>query len=278
MIHLFPKRKKRMLILCACYLALVGVYLALNRTANPVPVLLIAAVGLAIVVISQYLTAFNMHSQLLARLYNQLDAEGFLRDYESKLQLPIKNQNIALTVRLHVSNAYCAQGRFDEAIALLSSFTAKPSKDAEDDLLSRFAIVSNLCYCAEQKNDLPAAKQYMDELLSLKAKLEAMQAAKPEKKRMVFSTELNEQCLSFLSTGKADIEVLQRLVQSNTQQLHRITISLWIARVYLSENNRREAEKLLEQIVKLAPDLYPGRTAAQLLASLPGNASDGACV
>ena len=276
MIHLFPKREKRLLILCACYLALVGVYLALNRTANPVPVLLIAAVGLAIVVISQYLTAFNMHSQLLARLYNQLDAEGFLRDYESKLQLPIKNQNIALTVRLHVSNAYCAQGRFDEAIALLSSFNVKPTKNAEDDLLSRFAIVSNLCYCAEQKNDLPAARQYMDELLGLKAKLEAMQAAKPEKKRMVFSTELNEQCLSFLSTGKADIEVLQRLVQSNTQQLHRITISLWIARVYLSENNRREGEKLLAQIVKLAPDLYPGKAAAQLLASLPGSAESDA--
>ena len=169
MIHLFPKREKRLLILCACYLALVGVYLALNRAANPIPVLLIAAVGLAIVVISQYLTAFNMHSQLLARLYNQLDAEGFLRDYESKLQLPIKNQNIALSVRLHTSNAYCALGRFDEAIALLSAFTVKPTKNAEDDLLSRFAIVSNLCYCAEQKNDLPAARQYMDELLALKA-------------------------------------------------------------------------------------------------------------
>ena len=53
MIHLFPKREKRLLILCACYLALVGVYLALNRAANPIPVLLIAAVGLAIVVISR---------------------------------------------------------------------------------------------------------------------------------------------------------------------------------------------------------------------------------
>ena len=278
MIHLFPKREKRLLILCACYLALVGVYLALNRDANPIPVLLIAAVGLAIVVISQYLTAFNMHSQLLARLYNQLDAEGFLRDYESNLQLPIKNQNIALSVRLHTSNAYCAQGRFDEAIALLSAFTVKPTKNAEDDLLSRFAIVSNLCYCAEQKNDLPAARQYMDELLALKAKLEAMQASKPEKKRMVFSTELNEQCLSFLSTGKADVGVLQRLVQSNTQQLHKITISLWIARVYLSENNRREGEKLLAQIVKLAPDLYPGKAAAQLLAGLPGSAESDASV
>ena len=274
MIHLFPKRKNRMLVICACYLALVGVYLALNRAANPLPVLLIAAVGLAIVVLSQYLTAFNMHSQLLARLYNQLDAEGFLRDYEPKLQLPIKNQNIALSVRLHVSNAYCALGRFDEAIALLSSFTIRPTKKPEDDLLSRFAIVSNLCYCAEQKDDLPAARQYMDELLALKAKLEAMQAAKPEKKRMVFNTELNEQCLSFLTDGKADIEALQKLVQSNTQQLHKITISLWIARVYLANNNRREGEKLLEKIVKLAPQLYPGKVAAQLLSSLPARAGE----
>ena len=274
MIELFPKRKNRMLILSACYLALVGVYLALNRTANPIPVLLIAAVGLVIVILAQYLTAFNMHSQLLARLYNQLDVEGFLRDYEPKLQLPIKNQNIALSVRLHVSNAYCAQGRFDDAIALLSSFTIHPTKKPEDDLLSRFAIVSNLCYCAEQKNDLTAARQYMDELLALKARLEGMQAAKPEKKRMVFNTELNEQCLAFLSGGKADIEVLRKLVQSNTQQLHKITISLWVARAYLSQNNRREGEKLLQQIVKLAPNLYPGKAAAQLLSGLPAKAAE----
>ena len=36
-------------------------------------------------------------------------------------------------------------------------------------------MTSNLCYCAEQKNDLTAARAYMDELLALKAKLEAMQ-------------------------------------------------------------------------------------------------------
>ena len=274
MIHLFPKRKKRMLILCACYLALVGVYLALNRAANPIPVLLIAAVGLVIVILAQYLTAFNMHSQLLARLYNQLDVEGFLREYEPMLQLPIRNQNIALTVRLHTSNAYCALGRFDEAIALLSSFALQPTRSPENDLLSRFAIVSNLCYCAEQKNDLTAARAYMDELLALKARLEEMQKGKPEKKRMVFNTELNEQCLAFLSGGQADIEVLQKLVKSNTQQLHKITISLWIARAYLARNNRREGEKLLEQIVKLAPELYPGKVAAQLLSGLPAASNE----
>lgn len=272
MIHLFPKRKNRMYLICACYIALVGVYFALNKGINPIPVLLIAAAGMGIVVFSQYLTAFNMHSQLLSRLYDHLNVEGFLRDYEPKLKLPIKNQNIALSVRLHTSNAYCAQGRFDEAIELLSSFTIQPGKNKEEDLLSRFAVVSNLCYCAEQKNDLETAKKYMDELLTLKKELESMQEGKPMKKRMIFNTELNEQCYAYLTNGKVNIETLKNLVKNNPQQLHKITISLWVARAELSANNRREAEKILEQIVKLAPDLYPGKLAAQLLTGLPAKA------
>lgn len=276
MIHLFPKRKNRMLVICACYIVLLGVYLALNPAMNIVALMALAFVGLIVIAVSQYLTAFNMHSQLLARLYNQLDVEGFLRDYEPKLNLPVKSQNIALSVRLHLSNAYCALGRFDEAMAVLSSFTVKETKKPEDDLLAHFAISSNLCYCAEQKNDLDAAKKYMDKLLALRAKLEAMQTSKPEKKRMVFNTELNEQCLKYLTGGKADVKVLKKLVQDNTQQLHRITISLWVARVYLSENNRREGEKILQQIVKLAPDLYPGKMAAQLLSGLPSKTGEAA--
>lgn len=269
MIHLFPKRKNRMYLICACYLALVGVYVALNDGANFIPVVLLSLLGLAIVIFSQCLTAFNMHSQLLSRLYDHLNVEGFLRDYEPMLKISVKNQNIALTVRLHTSNAYCAQGRFDEAIELLSSFSIQPGKNQEEELLSRFAVISNLCYCAEQKNDLETAKKYMDELLALKKQLEALQESKPMKKRMVFNTELNEQCYKYLTTNKADIETLKNLVKNNSQQLHKITISLWVARAELSANNRREAEKILEQIVKLAPDLYPGKVAAQLLTGLP---------
>ena len=80
--------------------------------------------------------------------------------------------------------------------------------------------------------------------------------------------------LQIRELDEGGVGVLQRLVQSNTQQLHKITISLWIARVYLSENNRREGEKLLAQIVKLAPDLYPGKVAAQLLAGLPAKSGE----
>ena len=272
MIHLFPKFKNRMLLICACYLVLVGLYVKLNPGQHPLIPLAIAVVGVLVVVVSQSLNAANAHAQMLSRLYNHMNVDGFLKSYLPFLDLKLKNQSLALMVRLHVSNAYCAQGRFDEAEALLNSITIVPGKKHEDDLLSKFAIVSNLCYCAEQKEDLEKAQKYMEELLALKAELEALQTTKPEKKKMVFNTELNAQCLKLMTTGKADIDALKTLVQNNGQQLHRVTISLWVARAYLAENNRREAEKLLEQIIKLAPDLYPGKAAQSILNGLPAKA------
>ncbi|MBQ7051853.1 MAG: hypothetical protein IJN79_03575 [Clostridia bacterium] len=274
MIHLFPKLKKKMLLIAVCYIALVAVYIVLNPGANHLVTLLISGAGLAIIMFGQLLNAYNAHSALLSKLYSDLNVDGFLKLYEPMLNIPLKNDNVALTVRLHASNAYCAQGRFDDAIALLKSCKLPNTGKPENDLLSKFAIVSNLCYCAEQKEDIETARAYMDELLDLKKKLEAMQTSKPEKKRMVFNTELNEQCMLFLTTGKCDIDALQILVKNNSQLLHKVTISLWIARAYLAENNRREAEKLLERIVNVAPTLYPGRMAASILSGLPGKTEE----
>lgn len=270
MIHLFPRLKNKILLICACCIAMAGGYLALNRAANIAFILIALVFALAAIILSHLLTAYNMHNQLLSLLYGQMDVARFLKQYEPFLKLDLK-PNMHLMVRLHLSNAYCAQGRFDEAKVLLESISIPKGKKEEDELLSRFAVTSNLCYVAQQQEDLQSAQDYMDKLLVLKAKLESMQASKPQKKRMVFNTDLNEQILKFMKNGKADIQALRELVQNNTQQLHRVTISLWIARAYLAENNRREAETLLERVVTLAPDLYPGKAAAQILSSLPGN-------
>ena len=275
MIHLFPKQKNRMIIVLGVYLALAA-FLLIIGSGNPIATCLLSVFGFILVVGAEVSAATNHHSQLLNQLYNQLDVDGFLREYEPKLQIKLKNQNTALMVRLHLSNAYCAQGLFDDAIALLFSVTVKEGKSHEETLLARFAIVSNLCYCAEQKSDIETAQKYLDELLSLRRELESLQQAKPEKKRMVFSTELNEQCMVFLKTGKADVEKLKELTRQNkTHQLQRITSSLWVARAMLAENNRREAESILEQIVKLSPGLYPGKEAAKLLAALPARPEKG---
>lgn len=269
MIHLFPSIKKRMLLLCALFLATIGVFSTLYPSVNPLLVLLAAIIGVLVLMTLQTTSAVATHNQLLAILYDQLNPEGFLSRYEPLLRIPVKNPNLSLMVHLHISNAYCAQGRFDDAQALLSSFPIKAGKKPEDELLTRFAIVSNLCYCAQQKNDVKTAEHHLQNLLFIKEKLEQAQKDKPEKKRMAFSTELNEQCMQFMTTGKADIEALKTLSQNNRQLLHKVTISLWISRAYLAVNNRREAEKLLNRIVNVAPDLYPGKVAAQLLAQLP---------
>lgn len=276
MIHLFPELKKRLLTFSVCYLLLMGVFVAINPGVNPLFPLILSVAGLFIFMFSQYVNATNAHNKLLNKLYEQLDVEGFLRAYMPKAKMHIKNRNYRLMITLHISNAYCAQGRFDEASDLLSSFVIENTKDHEDDQIARFAIVSNLCYCAAQKGDAETAQKYLDQLLALRKELETIQQGKPAKKRTVFNTTLNELILQYMTKEQVDVKTLKKLIENNSQRLHRVTLSLWLARGYLTLNNRREAEKLLEQIVKTAPDLYPGREAAALLRGLPGRENENA--
>lgn len=269
MLSLFPQFKTRFLLWSSLSISCLVLLAILTPGISLFILLIFAIISVFCIFASQYLNAANMHTQQLNRLYNQLDVEGFLKEYEPHLSVKLNNQNLYLMVRLHLSNAYCAQGRFEEAMNLLSSIVIQEEK-REAALLARFTIASNLCYYAEQMNNLPAAKEHLNDLLRYKKELEAIQTTKKPKHRMTFFTELNEQCLKLLSTGKADIEVLKAQVQpNNTQQLHRITTSLWIARALLAENNHREAKELLEKIANLAPNLYPGKAAAEMLSALP---------
>ena len=270
MIHLFPAIKKRMTILLIVYMALVFLLGFLGQTSIPVLVLF-SIVGIAVVIISQYSNANKAHELLLSRLYNNMDAEGFIRDYQQMLDYDVKHPNLHMMIRLHLSNAYCALGRFDDAIDLLAAIPFPPQKKEEADLIARYTVASNLCYCALLKKDIPAAERYMDDTEGYKKRLNAIQQTKPEMQRMVFNNILNEQCLRLLKTGKCDAALLRDKVQpQNTQTLHRVTTGLWIARALLAENNRREAEALLEKIAKVAGHLYIGREAKALLAGLPG--------
>lgn len=273
MLTLFPKFQKRLMLFEGLFVVLMVAMYLLKPTTSLLALVLMLIIGGLFIAAAQYINAANAHSRQLNRLYNQLDVDGFLKEYEPHLQQNPKNPNLYIMVRMHLSNAYVAQGRFDEAMKLLTSTPVKEGKKLEQTLMNRFAVTSNLCYCAEQMGDLAAAKKYLDELHGYKKELEEIQKTKKPKQRMAFSCELNDQCMKLLSDGKCDIQALKTQVQNNnTQQLHRITTSLWIARAYLAEQNRREAENILQQIVKLAPDLYPGREAARLLAELPAKA------
>ena len=274
MLTLFPKFKKRLILLEILYVALMVALYFLKPGTSPIALVILLIFGAVMLAAAQYINAAKAHNLQLNRLYNQLDVEGFLKEYEVHLSQKPRNANLYTMVRMHISNAYAAQGRFEDAMKLLSSIEVKEGKKPEEALLSRYAIVSNLCYCAEQTGDIPTAKTYLDQLHQLKKQLEAIQESKPEKQRMAFSCELNDQCMALLTTGKADVEALKAQIKDNTQQLHRVTASVWVARAELAEQNRSEAEALLEKIVKLAPDLYPGKEAARLLASLPAKSAE----
>lgn len=274
MINLFPSLKKRMTILLIVYMALVFLLGFLGQTSILV-LLLFSVIGVGVIIVSQYSNANKAHEQLLARLYNNMDAEGFVREYTKMLDYDVKHPNLYMMIRLHLSNAYCALGRFDDAISLLAAIPFPPQKKEEAELIARYTVSSNLCYCSLLAKDIPAAERYMEETLASKKRLDAIQQTKPEMQRMVFNNVLNEQCLRLLKTGKCDADALRTQVQTNnTQMLHRVTTSLWIARALLAENNRREAESLLEKIAKVAGHLYIGREAKALLAGLPAKEED----
>ena len=273
MLTLFPKFQKRLMLFEGLFVVLMVALYLLKPTTSLIALIAMLIVGGLFIAAAQYINAANAHNRQLNRLYNQLDVDGFLKEYEPHLTQSPKNPQLYIMIRMHLSNAYTAQGRFEDAINLLTSTPIKECKKHEQTLMNRFAVTSNLCYCAEQMGDLDAAKKYLDELHGYKKELEEIQQTKKPKQRMAFSCALNDQCMQLLSTGKCDIQALKTQVQqNNTQQLHRVTTSLWIARAYLAEQNRREAENILQQIVKLAPDLYPGREAARMLAELPAKA------
>ncbi|MBR1409465.1 MAG: tetratricopeptide repeat protein [Clostridia bacterium] len=268
MLALYPKRLRQFILLSVALTVLIIAILLFNRSANPGVWIVLGVIGIAGLLVSCSGSAMKEHQAETARLYDGLDAEGFIRDYSVHLGQKMPSQDTALMVRMHLSNAYASLGRFDEAERVLLEMPRKEKKKEESNLFTSFAITSNLCYCAEQKGDTEKAQKYLDELLSLRKRLEELQLSKPQSKRLTFNTELNEQCMRYLKEGKADSEALKELVKGSRQQLPKITTSLWLARAYLADGNREEAEKLLRRIVELAPALYPGKTAAKLLGEL----------
>ena len=274
MIQLFPAIKKRLTVWLVVYMALVFLLGFLGETSLPV-LLLLSVAGIVTIIVSQYSNANKAHEALLNKLYHNMDPDSFLRDYEPLLKVNVNHPNLYMMIRLHISNAYCAKGRFDEAIELLSSIPFPPQKKEEADLIARYTVSSNLCYCALLKKDVDAAERYMQETEGYQKRLDAIQQTKPEMRRMVFTNILNEQCLRLLKTGKCDAVILRDKVQAkNTQMLHRVTTGLWIARALLADDNRRDAKVILERIEKVAGHLFVGQEARALLAGMPGSKKD----
>ena len=274
MLALYPKLFKKYVLFSALLIAGVAAVLILRPEASRPAWILMGVLGLFALLVSMSQQAMREHEKELKRLYNEMDAAGFAKDYEPHLSQKFWSSDTEVMVRMHLSNAYIALGEFQKAREVLNYTQPEGKKKKETLLFNRFAIASNLCFVEEVEGNVREARRRYDELIGIRKELEELQLAKPENKRAEFSTELTELCLRLLETGKTDAEALKSQVRASGRMLQKVTVSLWAARACLAERQRKEAEKLLRRIVELAPELYPGREAKKLLASLPGEAEE----
>ena len=154
MIALYPKIWKRFIIYSVIVLLGMVIITVVYPAISVGACILLSLVGIFALLLYMSSQAMGLHKAELVRLYNQLDAEGFIKAYSVHLSQKLPSQDTGLMVRMHLSNAYAALGRFDEAMELLQSFKLKEGKKKESFLISQFARMSNLCYCAEQKEDI----------------------------------------------------------------------------------------------------------------------------
>ena len=277
MLALYPKLFRRY-VLFSILLAFGVVFVLLySPGASPMIWIPVGILGLFALLVTMSQKAMQRHSQELRKLYAEMDAEGFVRDYSQHLSQKLWTGDTALMVRMHLSNAYMALGDFDAAERMLDlpeeTFVkkGKPSpKKEEQALTNRYAAESNLCFCELQRGDAAAARARYDRLRAMQTRLEAMQETKPEAKRMLFSSELNALCLRLLEEGKTDVDALKEQVRGASQVLQKVTVSLWVAKALLAEDRRREGEELLQRVANLASAIYPGKEAVRILSGLPG--------
>ncbi len=271
MLSLFTRVARACVIVCAVYVALALGIFFISGTLNLLLFSLLILIGLIFILARFNRYANRKHERLLGRLYNELDVTGFLREYEPFLQKKLRDAELYLLIRLHLSNAYCALGRFDDATKLLESVDVR-AKKPEQAAIARFSVLSNLCYSYELQGDIPKSEETLGRLREAQRELEALQESKPENRRMFYSTATNEECLHVLKGEPADIDALKEQARLNQGRvLSSLTALLWVARALLAADRRREAVELFEQIARLAPHLYPGKSAKAALDALTGD-------
>ena len=274
MLSLYPKIQRRFVLLSSVFVVSLLALLWFNPAANRPIWILLAVLGLAALFISSSNHAVKAHQKELQQLYEALDAEGFLRGYRQHLQQKLPFKDTELMVRMHLSNAYIALGRFEEAKEVLKAYRDKPGKKEEATLLTQFAITDHLCYCARQEEVIAEATVFLHALMDQRARLEELQEGKKAGQRLRFHTRMHEVCVQILSEGKGDVDWLKAETSDpHTQMLSKVTLSYWIARAYWADNQRKEAERMFRWVIDHAPHLHPGRKSAEWLASLQAERS-----
>ena len=259
MIRVFPKSKS---------LARVGAITAVSASAlyafflyargRAETMIVSAAVLLVFLLLAFRIAAlFVAESENLKRLsvlYNDMDPQVFIADYEPLLGAEGLSRLDRLTVTSHLANAYAFSGDFKKAVAFLKEC---PIPDRGRRRFNAAALVAgNLCSCFLLARDANGAERALAELDGIIA--EAIKNRTPVNARFLRNRRVQAANLKLLKGKKIDAAALRTELQGSSNRLYRARLRLLIAEACLAE---KDAEAALEQL-----DLIDGAGGNTILA------------
>ncbi len=112
--------------------------------------------------------AVRLHQYILSWLYVQCQPEEFIEGYQMLLDKSKIKDNILITMKAHLSNAYAAKGEWDKALEILSDIS--PS---EENRKTKILLAGNRCdifWLQENKAGMAEQLEILDSLRSYESK------------------------------------------------------------------------------------------------------------
>lgn len=221
----------------------------LLRSMVPFPVILLVSFF-----IGRYmarLLAVREYQEVMALLYEKLQAEEFVRTVESLLKTPM--EPVAKTTTLaHLANGYAALGRFEDAHRILEQ-TELP----DEAVALRGLLLSNLVSCLLLEGRQQEAKRRQAELRTL---LDDGRCKEEFREKARSALAYQDICLNIYKGRASDLAALEQDFQTSRNELHRLEVKWYLAVAYRHKGDRERFAEAREYVrEKSGASLYYGK-------------------
>lgn len=204
-----------------------------------------AAALLGIARLRAMMTAQEEHLRLLAILYNDLEPQRFIEQYEPICSKKMSEECQRATAA-HLANGYAYGGDSPKALELISSL---PMPQGKKELGTRLLIAGNRCTYHLLAQDAAAAREEHAEMVRL------LEQAKAEKCKISPNYErtrrMNEVQLNLLENKPVDVSILREELAARSNQLHKALCRYLLAWSYAQAGKRTEARGVLKEVLSL---------------------------
>ena len=202
-------------------------------------------------------SAIGAHQKLLSILYDKMQPSAFMDAYGPIIKKVQKGSAMEAAMRAHMGNALAAMGDYREALPWYESACARADV--------RLMQAENRCRCYLALNDMPRLKNEEAEWDKCLGEVKPARRAASQKARQV----LKIRCR--LNEGTADTSdqiAIQEEKQNTNKRLHRVEMSLLLAKIYRLLGFHYAAVQELTALTALNPELECSREARILLEEL----------